>query len=168
MIEAITQNLEKGIQLLENISDETYSNKTIPPYYASIGGHMRHVLDVFSCLINGLDTCKIDFSLRQRNQCAEQKTNLGISYCKQVIQQLKEIKEVDYTKKVIVTDNLGLGNVSATYTIAAVLMQTQSHAVHHFASIGYLIHQLGIALPKDSFGYNPTTPKCCSKKVEVK
>jgi len=58
-----------------------------------------------------------------------------------------------------VSDDLGRGMIKAKYTLAAVLIQAHSHAIHHFASIGYIIHQLGIALPDEDFGYNPTTPK---------
>ena len=43
MIEAIETNLQRGIQLLNCISDDEYNNTTIAPYYSSIGVHMRHI-----------------------------------------------------------------------------------------------------------------------------
>ena len=49
--------------------------------------------------------------------------------------------------------------VTVNYTLASALIQAHSHAIHHFASIGYIISQLGIELPDADFGYNPTTPK---------
>ncbi|QVY65657.1 DinB family protein [Polaribacter sp. Q13] len=159
MIKAIEQNLQKGIQLLKNISDEQYSNNSVAPYNASIGCHMRHILDVFSCLIKGLDAKFIDLSVRERNGCAEKETSLGIEYFETVIHQLKKISEEDYNTVIKVSDDMGLGKVTANYTIAAMLMQAQSHTTHHFASIGYIVYQLGIELPNTDFGYNPTTPK---------
>ena len=54
---------------------------------------------------------------------------------------------------------MGFGNETANNTIKAVLMQAQSHAPNYYATIGYLIYQLGIELPDAMFGYNPTTPK---------
>lgn len=159
MIEAIEQNLQRGIQLLKNISDAEYSNKTIAPYHSSIGNHIRHVLDVFSCLLNGLESKEVDFSIRERNERAENETSVGIEYFEFVIHQLQKIEEEDYNICIKVSDNLGLGNETANYTIAGVLMQAQSHTLHHYASIGYLIYQLGIELPDAAFGFNPTTPK---------
>ena len=50
MIPAIVINLERGVNLLNSISDEQYSNTTVAPYYSSIGRHMRHILDVFDCI----------------------------------------------------------------------------------------------------------------------
>ena len=159
MIEAIEKNLGRGIQLLKCISDEEYSNTTIAPYYSSIGGHMRHILDVFSCIFDGLESGEIDLSARQRNGLAETKVSVGLSYFDSVIEQLKRIEEQDLDQVVKVKDDLGLGMVTANYTLAAALIQAHSHAIHHFASIGYIISQMGINLPDGDFGYNPTTPR---------
>lgn len=163
MIDAITQNLQKGIQLLENISDEEYSNTSIAPYHSSIGSHIRHILDIFSCLLKGLENNHIDFSYRERNLNAEQETSVGIDYFNKIIHQLNKIENYNFNDTIKVTDDLGAGKVSANYSISATLMQAQSHTIHHYATIGYLIYQLGIELPDNSFGYNPTTPKACSK-----
>ena len=159
MIKAIENNLQKGVQLLKNISDEQYSNKSVAPYHSSIGCHTRHVLDVFSCIFKGLDAGNIDFSIRERNECAEKETNKGLAYFESILSQLKNIKEEDFNTVVKVTDDMGSGNFTVTSTIASVLMQTQSHTTHHYASIGYLIYQLGVELPNSDFGFNPTTPK---------
>ncbi|WP_299671086.1 DinB family protein [uncultured Polaribacter sp.] len=158
MIETIAQNLEKGIQLLKSISDEEYSDRSVAPYYSSIGCHIRHVLDVFSCIFKGLENKAIDFSIRDRNELVELKTTIGIAYFETIIFQLYKIKKEDFNKIVKVSDDLGQGIETANYTLAAVLMQTQSHTTHHYASIGYLIYQLGIELPNTNFGFNPTTP----------
>lgn len=158
MIEAIEKNLERGIKLLSNISDEQYANKTIPPYFSSIGCHMRHILDLFSCVLNGYKNGEIDLTKRERNEIVEIKTENGIEYFNSIIHQIKQLSENDLTSQILVIDDLGLGKVDATYTLGAILMQAQSHAIHHYASIGYSIHQLGIELPDADFGYNPTTP----------
>ena len=63
MIAAIDKNLQRGIKLLEAISDEQYSDTSIPPYYSSIGANMRHILDVFACIFNGLNRKCVDFSM---------------------------------------------------------------------------------------------------------
>lgn len=159
MIEAIEKNLERGIQLLEYISDEEYSNTSIAPYYSSIGGHMRHILDVFDCIFNGLVESDINLIERERNQSVENYTKSGIDYFEKTINQLNKIKTEDLNIILKVTDDLGLGVVTANYTLASILIQAHSHAIHHFASVGYIISQLGIQLPDEDFGFNPTTPR---------
>lgn len=159
MIDAIEKNLQRGIKLLNSISDEQYSNNTIPPYFSSIGSNMRHILDVFSCIFNGVDCCNVDFSDRERNILAEQKTAEGIAYFERIIMKLNTLKKEDFDKIISVTDDLGTGRVTANYTLGSALIQAHSHAIHHYASIGFIINQLGIELPDADFGYNPTTPR---------
>ena len=159
MIDAIDKNLRRGIKLLSAISDEQYSNTSIAPYYSSIGANMRHVLDVFVCLFNGVENKVVDFSDRERNQLAEEQTKFGIEYFNDVLRQLHSLKITDYDVIVAVTDDLGTGKITVNYTLASALLQAHSHAIHHFASIGFIVNQLKIELPDADFGYNPTTPK---------
>lgn len=159
MIDAIEKNLNRGIQLLNCITDNEYNNTTIAPYYSSIGVHMRHILDVFDCVFDGLESGNINLINRKRNELAENSTQHGIAYFEEILQRLKLLESEDFNKIVVVTDDLGLGIVSTNYTLGGILIQAHSHAIHHFASVGYVISQLGIALPDVDFGFNPTTPK---------
>ncbi len=159
MIKAIVGNLFRGIQLLECISDDEYSNTSIAPYYSSIGGHMRHILDVFDCIFDGLESDSINLINRKRNTLAENYTKNGISYFNTTIERLILLENTDFNRIIEVVDDLGLGIISANYTVSGILIQAHSHAIHHFASVGYVITQLGIELPDDDFGFNPTTPR---------
>ena len=159
MINAIEQNLNRGVLLLKNISEEEYRNTTIAPYFSSIGGHVRHILDVFDCIFEGLNSGDINLINRKRNQRVEQFKDEGIQYFEEIIVKLQQLNSEDFNKIVKVTDDLGLGVLTADYTLGGVLIQAHSHAIHHFASLGYIISQLGINLPDTDFGFNPTTPK---------
>ena len=159
MIPAIVQNLNRGISLLNSINDDQYANNSTAPYYSSIGIHMRHILDVFNCIFEGIENGQIDLTARQRNELAETKVAVGLDYFDRIIALLNEVREEDLDRLVEVKDDLGLGMITANYTIAAALIQAHSHAIHHFASIGYIISQMGINLPDGDFGYNPTTPR---------
>jgi uncharacterized damage-inducible protein DinB len=159
MIIAIEKSLQRGIQLLSSISNEEYCNKTIAPYYSSIGEHMRHILDVFDCVFEGLESNDINLINRSRNEQVENYTKTGIIYFEDIIQKLHKLNTEDFETIVNVTDDLGLGTVTVKTTLIGILMQAHSHAIHHFAIVGYIISQLGIQLPDDDFGFNPTTPR---------
>ncbi|PQJ78001.1 DinB family protein [Polaribacter porphyrae] len=159
MINAIEKNLHRGIKLLNTIADKEYSDVTIPPYFSSIGCHTRHILDMFSCVFKGLENGNIDFTNRERNECVELKCKEGIAYFESILDKLRELSSDDLTSQILITDDLGLGKETATTTLGAILMQTNSHTIHHYASIGYIIQQLDIELPNADFGFNPTTPK---------
>jgi uncharacterized damage-inducible protein DinB len=159
MIQAITHNLQRGVKLLNSIDDSQYSDISIAPYYSSIGGHMRHILDVFDCIFEALESGKVDLAARKRNELAQSKTAFGIAYFEKTITILNQLQNADFNQMVEVTDDLGLGTITVNYTLSSALIQAHSHAIHHFASIGYIINQLGIELPDNDFGYNPTTPR---------
>ncbi len=159
MIIAIEKNLQRGIQLLSSISNDEYRNKTIAPYYSSIGGHMRHILDVFDCVFEGLESNDINLINRTRNEQVENYTKTGIIYFEEIIRKLHLLNSEDFDSIINVTDDLGMGTVTIKSTLIGVLMQAHSHAIHHFAIVGHIISQLGIQLPDDDFGFNPTTPR---------
>lgn len=158
MIHAIDKNLQKGVKLLETISDKEYSDASVGPYYSSIGCHIRHVLDAFRCIFEGIDKGEIDFTNRIRNTVCEQETESGLQYFNDVITKLHQIKDTDLSKIVKVKDDLGTGVIEVKYTLESTLAYAHSHAIHHFASIGFLVHQLNIQLNDEDFGYNPSTP----------
>ena len=159
MINAIEKNLLRGVNLINVITDAQYSDKSVAPYYSSIGGHMRHILDIFDCIFEGLESRKVDLAARKRNELVEEYTVHGLQYFESIITKLNTLESCNFDEIVEVKDDLGLGEVTANYTLASALIQAHSHATHHFASIGYIISQLGIDLPDADFGYNPTTPK---------
>lgn len=159
MIIAIEKNLRRGIKLLNQISDIQYSDTSVGPYNASVGIHIRHILDVFNCFFEGLSKSHVDLTVRNRNKVVEVSTAAGLKYFDVIISKLKLLEEDKLGEKILVTDDLGGKITSQEYTIGALLMQTNSHTIHHFASLGYIINQLEIELPDNDFGFNPTTPR---------
>jgi uncharacterized damage-inducible protein DinB len=159
MINTIVKNLCRASNLLNSISHEQYINTSVAPYNSSIAGHVRHVLDVFSCVFEGRESSCVDLTKRERSLEVEQNIGKGLEYIDFVVEKLKNISSEELKEMITVIDNLGDGKEKAIYSLGAILIQAHSHAIHHFASIGYVIHQLGIELPDDDFGFNPTTPK---------
>lgn len=159
MIDTIIKNLNRATYLLNSLSQDQYVDSSVAPYNSSIGGHVRHILDVFYCVLEGQKMDVIDLTARKRDLEVEQNIEKGKGYIDSIIFKLECIDKSKLTDFVEVVDNLGNGKEKATYTLGAILIQSHSHATHHYASIGYIIHQLGIELPDNAFGFNPTTPK---------
>ncbi|MDO3694753.1 DinB family protein [Wenyingzhuangia sp. chi5] len=159
MINEIVKNLQKGKSLLVDISQEQYCDKSIPPYYSSIGGHVRHILDMFQCIFTGYPNGVVDLTKRERNINVETFPSYGLEYLENIIQHLLNLKVSELDLSIEVVDDLGNGNCTVKSTLGAVLAQAQSHTIHHYATIGYMMHHLDICLHDDCFGLNPTTPK---------
>jgi len=68
IISSINYNLDHAVALLDTIDSVSYCDSSIGPYHSSIGSHVRHILDFFNCIVDGLDTNNIDLTARKRDE----------------------------------------------------------------------------------------------------
>ena len=63
------------------------------------------------------------------------------------------------TNEIVVLDDLGHGTLRIKYTLGSLLAQANSHTIHHYAIINYILDRLSIKMEDEDFGLNPTSPK---------
>ncbi len=158
IIQSNLKTLQKTSLLLSNLTNEELCNDSVPPYYSSLGCHIRHILDFYDCVLNIDSYNRIDLTARKRNNDVETNCEIALQYLNIIINRLQNIG-YQAEEKIIVIDDLGLGKLEIQYTFGALFAQANSHAIHHYAIINYILDNLGIALQDNDFGYNPTTPK---------
>jgi len=158
IIQSNLKTLQKTRALLLILTNEELSNTTVAPYYSSLGSHIRHILDFYDCVLNIDSKRRIDLTARKRNHIVECNCNDAAQYLNEIIDKLNNI-EFEVEEKVFVIDDLGLGKTEIQYTLGAIFAQANSHAIHHYAIINYILDNLGIMLQDEEFGYNPTTPR---------
>ena len=158
IVNAAVENLLRAEPLLKTISKETYTDTSAGPYNSSIGAHLRHILDIFLCIIKGLESRNVDLTDRKRGTMAEKDLEEALKYLYQVIAHLQGMVNLDPNLAISIVDDLGQGRVKIASTLASGLCQAHSHAIHHFACIAYLLYMNGENIPDGKFGYNPTTP----------
>lgn len=159
IINASLKTLNKSISILEALSNEQLSDNSISPYYSSVGCHLRHVMDFYNCLFNGLDDKVIDLTNRERNELFECHSEIAIRHIQSIKERLLQLKNMDDGSLITVYDNLGLGKITISYTLGALLSQANSHAIHHYAIVSYILDRLEIKIEDKEFGINPSTPK---------
>jgi len=161
IIEANLKTLNKTKFLLENLEDDILCNKSVSPYYSSIGTHIRHILDFYDCIFSLNSKNQIDLTARSRNKEVESKCYVATDYLNSIIDKLSRLN-IDINATVDVLDDLGLGLTEINYTYAALLSQANSHTIHHYAIINYILDKLNVSFNDVEFGFNPTTPKQAS------
>ena len=150
--------LNKSRILLTNLSNEKLSDVSIPPYFSSVGSHVRHILDFYDCIFHVVDN-EVDLTARKRNLEVENCCDTAICYLDTIVGKLENLNDKDVKQQIVVIDDLGLGKTKIDYTFSALLAQANSHTIHHYAIISYILDRLGVAIEDATFGYNPTTPK---------
>jgi len=158
IISAVNHNLNQAITLLNTIENSTYTDSSTGPYHSSIGSHLRHTLDFFQCIIDGLEINAINLTNRKREELIANDKNEAIARIRKIQETFSRFTDINTDYIIHVTDDLGEGPVTVSYTLESIMAFAHSHAIHHFATIGYLLHQLNITHEVKGFGYNPTTP----------
>jgi len=158
VISAINNNLNNAISLIDAIDLNTYTDITVGPYYSSIGSHLRHALDFFDCIINGLQENDIDLTARKRDEIISTNPEAAKNHIREIQKQLASYVDVNTDYLLHVTDNLGEGKITIMYTLESILAQANTHATHHYAIISYMLQTLNVEVVISGFGYNPSTP----------
>jgi hypothetical protein len=158
IIQSSIHTLTKSKILLELISNKDLGDHSVPPYYSCIGSHIRHVIDFYDCIFDGILLGKINLINRNRDERIHGDSDYALLNVNRIIKQLENIQGIDLDTAYLVNDDLGLGEVTVKYTLGAILAQANSHAIHHYAIINYILDRLGIIIKDVTFGYNPTTP----------
>ena len=159
VLQSSIKTLQKSSDLLDFLTDKQLSNHSVSPYYSCIGSHIRHIVDFYNCIFVGLDKAMIDLTGRARDERMHSDCSYAVNHVSQVISKLKALQDKPLNLPLVVYDDLGLGKVAIDYTLGGLLAQANSHAIHHYAIISYILDRLGITIKDESFGYNPTTPK---------
>lgn len=157
LLESCLKTLYKTRNLLTVLEDEQFTDKSVAPYYSSIGSHIRHILDFYNCIVNE-KADRVNLMSRERNLEVESSCTNALKYLAFLENSLKSMNP-DEDRILVVTDDLGCGSISLKYTFGALMAQANSHTIHHYAIINYILEQLGITIEDSRFGFNPTTPK---------
>ena len=159
LIVAAQDVLMQGLGLLFELGDRTYSHVVGTPFNASVGQHFRHVLEHFQSLIRGLRAREINYDARERNQRLQSDvTYASIATC-DVLRTLKRYTNETLARNCKVISSVGYSTSQPSClnsNVSRELAYCIGHAVHHFAIIRLICHEIDITVPAE-FGVAPST-----------
>ncbi|MEL6949663.1 MAG: DinB family protein [Pseudomonadota bacterium] len=144
--------------LVSQIAGANYS-RPLTPCDAGIGAHVRHVLDHYDALLQGIKTGVVNYDTRAR--CPETETDADtaldrIAFARHAIRALGDTPG---DTPLSVCLDCGTGGTRPTpSTLARELQFLVSHTVHHDALIAAAARTLGATM-EDGFGVAPSTLK---------
>jgi hypothetical protein len=153
--------LLQALGLLFNIWDATYSRMAEAPYGASIGGHYRHILEHFQCLVRGIRSGEINYDARERNLRLETEVTYATIATCDVLRAIKNYTKESLVRPCKVVNSVSCGPGEAPVmesNIGREVAYCIGHAIHHYAIIRLICSHLGVEVPKE-FGVAPSTLK---------
>ncbi len=130
---------------------------TAPSHYLSggtIGQHLRHILELYQCLLQGYESGMVNYEKRERNKRIEQ----DIHFAAGIMQQLLTgINLADKPLTLEVTPGMNTDAVNIHSNFNRELLYNMEHTIHHMALIKVALHELTDIKVPDSFGVAPST-----------
>jgi hypothetical protein len=161
----VTQ-LKQGAKLLRSISDEAYTTTAHEYFGSGIGRHVRHILDHYTCFLEGEGT--VDYDARNRDERLEIDRSHALRTLDSIVERLESSGDGGNVRLVIHCNEGIEGSEASTGSESSVLRELQypaSHTVHHYAIIGFILKILGHAIP-ENFGVAPSTIAHEKRKAE--
>lgn len=155
--ECINHHLVQLMASIHLLSDEQYAKPLNVLSQASIGQHVRHIIEMISCLDEGYDQGEIHYDKRKRNKGIENIKSEAVRWLETIVSGLqKENKELTLHVNCSTASDNSL-QIPSNYHRE--LLYNLEHIIHHMAIIRIGIAETtAVDLPEE-FGIAPTTLK---------
>lgn len=152
------QNLNEINNLIRILPEHSYRKPCDILSGATIGQHVRHILEFYGCLLSGVDAGRINYDGRERNRILESHPDAAIEMIDQISTEVCSIKEDapillsgNYDKSPGYSQEIGT-------TLFRELAYCLEHSIHHQALIKVSLIEQGLSyLVQDTFGVAPAT-----------
>ncbi len=151
--------LEQGIWLIESLGDDVYSDGNA---VSSVGVHFRHNLDFVSAFLDGLESGRIDYGARARDERISIERQYALSRMRTALSLLSAADQNAFDCRLEVRSETN----AAVWCGSSGLRELEfllSHTIHHYALIAYKLSARGIDVP-ENFGVAPSTVEFWNKQ----
>lgn len=158
LIDECSLSLKQLATVLEALDDTSYCKRLETTYDASIGLHVRHVIDHYDMFFKGLPDRLINYDARLREALIETSRDHALLRIRELIGQLETLSDEDGDLEVI----MDLQHHEETQTrqrssSARELAFLHSHSTHHYAALRMICNSMGRQLDIPGFGLAPAT-----------
>jgi uncharacterized damage-inducible protein DinB len=141
-------------EALLQISDEEYKMPSKHLFQSSIGQHVRHIIELFQCLVTGHETGVVNYDKRRRNYTIETERMVAITLMHQVIESIDRAD-----RKIVLEASFGSDEevIAIESNFVRELAYNLEHTIHHMALIRVGIAELTDVKVSEKFGVAPST-----------
>lgn len=162
--------LQQGIDLLATLGADRYAQRVAVCFNAAPGGHMRHIIDHYLGLLDGLGRGEIDYEHRARDPLVERDAGYARGVMESIVARLEAVARDGQDRALRVhAETGGLAGAQGATGNSSLLRELEfllSHTVHHYALVATMCRLLGYE-PHRDFGMAPSTMKYLREQVLV-
>ena len=159
LIDSAIEILRQGEALLQSLDDELYTRRLPAVFSSAMGGHYRHCLDHFECLLDGVANAEVNYDHRRRDARIENDRHLALAETRRLREACEMIPNgaLDLPLHVVSKVNYeGEAPSISASSFGREMMYAVAHAIHHYALLAVMCGLLGVRVPF-GFGIAPST-----------
>ena len=142
---------------LKQLTDAEYTQPSKILFNATIGQHVRHIIELFLCLEKGYDEGFVNYERRKRDYRIETDKNVAAGLLKDIY------RSIERENRDIVLEAEDYGDVAEIVAIPSnyyrELAYNLEHTIHHMALIRVGINEVSAITLPDEFGVAYSTIK---------
>jgi hypothetical protein len=159
--------VQQAKQFLLSTSEQAYQAVLKPHFSGSAGAHMRHILDHYLAVKEGLISGNINYNKRNRHSQIEQNPQIALIMWQEIEHWLVGVCQLDANLSLQVVSESSMcetQNTETQSTLARELVFVSSHAVHHFSLLAIITSLQGLET-EEHFGLAPATASYLRKQA---
>ena len=159
MISSQIEIINQAQLFLKSVSDLEYNYVAQPNFTSSAGSHIRHIIDHYLSIQEGIDRGLINYDIRHRGHEIEKLPSEASKYLQSITVWLNNLSQKELKQTVELSTEISISNqetIKLTTSIARELIFAASHAIHHYAILAQIAKAQAISLPSN-FGIAPAT-----------
>ncbi len=150
LLHQIEENFKQTLNILNQLTNHQYCEKHELLSCSSIGEHIRHILELYQCLLQGYENGIVNYDKRNRNILLE--TNV-----KEAIEMFKLlIININKENKNLQLEHLSHNKLLETNYYRELLYNLE-HSIHHQAIIKIALYQYKEIKDIKNFSVAPST-----------
>lgn len=152
------ENLNEILHVVRNLSPEEFSHPSELLSGSSLGQHIRHILELYTTLIDSPVPGIVNYDKRQRNTELERNPILSAEIIEELIAKLTK---TTLDRPLILQGDFGQGDgesIEIKTSLFRELAYNLEHSIHHQALIKIGLVEMGLkSLIDENFGVAPAT-----------
>lgn len=142
---------------LAQLSDVEYSSQSVILSNATIGQHVRHIIELFQCLENGYEPGIVNYEKRKRDYRIENDRSLARKLLKGILTSLARPNKDIFLEASDCSDTGEAEAIPSNYYRE--IAYNLEHTIHHMALIRVGIHEVSSIILPEQYGVAYSTLK---------
>jgi hypothetical protein len=156
LIDENIETLKRGVELIARLDDRLYTLPNRELSLSGVGVHFRHCIDFYHNFLAGVESGRVNYDLRERDERPEKNRLFAIAKVDSLIVDLSRLPVIKDDRVFEVTLE---GASDFDWSISSLKRELQfllSHTLHHYAFMALILRLQGFDSGAE-FGVAPST-----------